>query len=170
MLRREREMTLKDVSQTTGLSISLLSLIERGGGNPPIGTLVAIANTLSVSVTDLLREVATPTSDAVTRREEQAIYGAEKGTARRVLVRSADAGIEIVENTYAPGAVSAHAPHRHHGWEGGVVIEGDLDVDLQNVIHRLRCGDAVSFASSQPHRFLNRGRKVARTIWVNVHH
>jgi len=44
-LRKQRRLTLKDVSEWTGLSVSHLSAIERGVARPSFDSLADIANT-----------------------------------------------------------------------------------------------------------------------------
>ncbi len=71
--------TQEDLARTVGISISYLSLIERGRRVPPMYTLAAIADALEVPLTDLLsgveewpngsREVLRPISDFVLRRQ-----------------------------------------------------------------------------------------------------
>lgn len=56
-LRRARkisQMTLKDVKETTGLSISFLSDIERGRTNPSLETVYKLADCYEISVHDLI--------------------------------------------------------------------------------------------------------------------
>src|SRR6201991_451051 len=53
-IRLARGMTLQSVSDVSGLSPSMLSLVERGRASPSIGSLVVIANSLGVTMTDLL--------------------------------------------------------------------------------------------------------------------
>lgn len=42
MLRKRKKMTLRDVAEETGVSVSFLSDIERGRGNPSIKTYKTI--------------------------------------------------------------------------------------------------------------------------------
>ncbi|MCC6214764.1 MAG: response regulator [Polyangiaceae bacterium] len=52
-LRKERELTLKQLSRRTGLSISLLSQIERAESSPSISSLYKIALALDSKIQDL---------------------------------------------------------------------------------------------------------------------
>lgn len=52
-LRKERELTLKQLSRRTGLSISLLSQIERAESSPSISSLYKIAMALDSRIQDL---------------------------------------------------------------------------------------------------------------------
>ena len=53
MLRKEKDLTLKMMSRRTGLSISLLSQIERAESSPSISSLYKIAVALDSKIQDL---------------------------------------------------------------------------------------------------------------------
>jgi len=52
-LRKERKRTLKRMARLTGLSVSLLSQIERAESNASVSTLLKVANALGVKFSDL---------------------------------------------------------------------------------------------------------------------
>jgi transcriptional regulator with XRE-family HTH domain len=54
--RRERGLTQEDLADALGISVAYVSLIERGGRNPPFTTVVAIANALGVRPAELCSE------------------------------------------------------------------------------------------------------------------
>lgn len=56
MLRSQRGLTQQDLAERLGISIAYLSLIERGGRNPPFTTVVAIAEALGVRVREMCSE------------------------------------------------------------------------------------------------------------------
>lgn len=53
-LRKERELTLKQMARRTALSVSLLSQIERAESSASISSLFKVATALGVRLTDLL--------------------------------------------------------------------------------------------------------------------
>lgn len=56
-LRTQRRLTLKDIAEATGLSVSYLSDIERGRTTPSLNTLEALSAAFEISVADLLSGV-----------------------------------------------------------------------------------------------------------------
>lgn len=54
--RRSRGMTQETLAEALGLSVAYVSLIERGGRNPPYTTVVAIARALGVAPTRIVAE------------------------------------------------------------------------------------------------------------------
>lgn len=53
-IRIKSELTLKEVNQLTGLSVSFLSEVERGKTNPSIDTIQKLANCYKVPIKDLM--------------------------------------------------------------------------------------------------------------------
>ncbi len=51
--RRIRGLTQEALAEALDLSVAYVSLIERGGRNPPYTTVVAIARALGVSVAEM---------------------------------------------------------------------------------------------------------------------
>ncbi|HET9598501.1 MAG TPA: helix-turn-helix transcriptional regulator [Anaeromyxobacteraceae bacterium] len=52
--RVRRGLTQLDLAQAAELSVAYVSLIERGGRNPPLTTVVSLARALGVGVTELV--------------------------------------------------------------------------------------------------------------------
>ncbi|HEX6990036.1 MAG TPA: cupin domain-containing protein [Bacillota bacterium] len=167
-LRHNQGLTLGELSERTGISVSMLSMVERGQANPTVGTLIAVASALGVEMTDLFGPAGREGASPVTRRDEQPIVHAATGFTRRVLVHDRTRGIEMVLNSYEPGAHSDVREHRHRGYEFGFVLTGELQVELAGTVHRLSEGDSIAYASTVPHRLQNPGTGRTVTIWVNL--
>ena len=56
-IRREHDLTLKDLGSRADLSVPYLSNVERGTVNPSIETLQKIAAAYNMAVRDLLTDV-----------------------------------------------------------------------------------------------------------------
>jgi transcriptional regulator with XRE-family HTH domain len=52
--RQERALTQEALAESLDISVAYVSLIERGGRNPPYTTVVAIARALGVAVRDIV--------------------------------------------------------------------------------------------------------------------
>jgi transcriptional regulator with XRE-family HTH domain len=168
-LRSERNLTLQAMSARTGLSASMLSMVERGRTSPSIGTLVAMASALRVHMTELF-DVDDDDAGAspIHRQADQPKFETSAGVQRRVAHNDRTRGIEVSVNEYLPGTSSSATPVHHEGIEYGIVLEGRLTVELDGVEHELKVGDSISYDSSASHRISNPGRSKARTIWVNL--
>lgn len=167
-LRGERGLTLQALAEMTGLSASLLSLVERGKTSPSIGTLVAIAHAFDVHMTGLMPEAPATDELPVLRYDEQRVFASPEGVNRRILRDDRVRGLEVALNEYGEGGRSADSSLHHAGYEYGVVIEGNLTVELDGQSYELQPGDSIAYDSTHPHRIINRGRGAARAMWVNL--
>jgi transcriptional regulator with XRE-family HTH domain len=167
-LRSERNLTLQSLAESTGLSSSMLSLVERGKTSPSIGTLVAISSALGVHMTDLFDSRPERFEEPVTRFEDQPVYVTAQGVKRRIAKSDDERGAELVVNEYEPGTGSGPQLLHHSGFEYGLVLEGRLEVEVDGERYQLQPGDCISYDSQLPHRISNNGRKHVTAVWINL--
>lgn len=82
------------------------------------------------------------------------------------LTVNAEEGAEFLEISYAPGATSGASMSHHEGREFGLVLEGELSVELGFERHALHAGDSIIFDSTTPHRLSNPCTAPMRALWV----
>ena len=167
-LRMQRAMTLQTLADMTGLSASLLSLVERGKTSPSIGTLVAVSHALGVHMSDLVAQPGSGMRHPLVRYAEQARYSTPSGGERRVVADDRVRGLEIAVNDFMEGGASAETQTHHGGYEYGLLLSGELTVTLGDETIVLAPGDMVSYDSSIPHRIENTGNGRAQAVWVNL--
>jgi transcriptional regulator with XRE-family HTH domain len=82
------------------------------------------------------------------------------------LTGAAESDVEFLEIAYARGATSGANLSHHEGREFGLILEGELEVQLgfEQVI--LRAGDSIVFDSTTPHRLANKSSQPMRALWV----
>lgn len=82
------------------------------------------------------------------------------------LTANSEADTEFLEIKYAPGAQSGKNMSSHSGREFGMVLEGELMVELGFETYTLNQGDSIIFDSTTPHRLTNNGNSTMRALWV----
>ena len=82
------------------------------------------------------------------------------------LTALAEADAEFLEITYVPGASSGANMSHHEGREFGLILEGELVVELGFEAYTLRCGDSIVFDSMTPHRLTNKSADPMHALWV----
>jgi transcriptional regulator with XRE-family HTH domain/mannose-6-phosphate isomerase-like protein (cupin superfamily) len=82
------------------------------------------------------------------------------------LTALAEPDSEFLEIRYAPGATSGTSMSHHNGREFGLVLEGELVVELGFEMYTLGAGDSIIFDSTTPHRLSNKCEQPARALWV----
>lgn len=166
-LRRTRGLTLQDVAARTGLSVSMLSMLERGVAGGSIGTLVAVSSALDVQVAQLFQALPADSSP-VHRRAEQPQVEPTPGVLRRTVHHDASTGVEMVVLTLAPGMDTGRAPIRHDGPEYLLVSAGRLTVVADDDRYVLETGDGMHIAPGVFHRFGNETAESAEAVLVSL--
>jgi transcriptional regulator with XRE-family HTH domain len=82
------------------------------------------------------------------------------------LTPGSEENIEFMEVSYAAGATSGRAMSHHMGREFGLILEGELTVELGFEHYVLHAGDSIAFNSTTPHRMTNTGSTLVRAVWV----
>lgn len=168
-LRGERGMTLDDLSRRSGVSIGLISQIERGRGNPSFNTLAQLAHALDASIGRLFHAVEdhSPVVRPADRRRLDPHSGTGiDGAKHELLTPSLDRALEVVWVEAPPGYSTAETPFTHAGEEVGVVLSGTHEVWLDGVRHVLEAGDSISYPSTIPHWYVNSGTELVTAIWI----
>ncbi|MEO1199231.1 MAG: XRE family transcriptional regulator [Pseudomonadota bacterium] len=175
-LRKARGLTLKDLQDRTGVSLSYLSAIERGTNKPSLDVLEAVAKALSVDVNWFFpsRRGTGPMERAYivraeNRRNLNNLYEQstqEIGYTDSLLSSSIGGLFYMGIAVYAPGAERPDEPdHVHDGEQHGIVIKGELEMTLGDEVIILRAGDSYSFDARIPHHGRNRTGQETILIW-----
>jgi transcriptional regulator with XRE-family HTH domain len=146
-LRRQREITLADLSATTGISVSTLSRLESGSRRPTLELLLPLARAHGVTLDELVG--APPTGDP------------------RIHLRPVTRhGMTMVPLTRRAGGIQAYKlvipacsrrsepePQTHQGYEWIYVLNGRLRLVLAERDLVLTPGEAAEFDTHVPHWF-----------------
>jgi mannose-6-phosphate isomerase-like protein (cupin superfamily) len=105
----------------------------------------------------------------VRRAANRPVILAGPGVRWELLTPSTQAAVDFREIVYEPMVEVSEDLQmiRHSGHEYGVVLEGQMHIQIEFETFVLGPGDSIGFESSRPHRFWNAGPQRARTIWVS---
>ena len=166
-LRQRSEFTLQDLGERTGLSLSMLSAVERGRTSPSLATLHAISAALGVQISALFARSG-GSDTPITPKGDLIVDTTDGGMVRRTAVYRADFDLEVYVDEFEPGASHARTPSQHPGHEFGIVIDGDLELQLGDEIFAAAEGDVAQFSGRRAHLIANRSNAPARAIWINL--
>jgi transcriptional regulator with XRE-family HTH domain len=146
-LRRERELTLVDISAVAGISVSTLSRLESGARRPTLELLLPLARAYRVTLDELVD--APPTGDP--RIHLRPIR--RNGMTMLALTRRAG-GIQAYK-IVIPGVSRRKRPdpQTHEGYEWLYVLNGRLRLVLGDQDLVLAPGEAAEFDTRVPHWF-----------------
>jgi transcriptional regulator with XRE-family HTH domain len=165
-LRNARGLSLKQVANACGISVSFLSLVESGGSDITFGRLRRLLRLYGVSPNELVGNEP-DTEDVVVRAEQQPfLFSLDEGITGFLAVPDATRMLLSARVDLEPGAAMIE-PSSHNGEELVIVIEGRLRLEFDDgASFTLRAGDTAHFDSLRPHRFSNIGRGRARSFSV----
>lgn len=153
-LRQSRNMTLKDLAQATGLSMAMLSQVERDRTDPSLETLRRLAKALDVPVFSLLRDRDND-AVAVVRRDDRMLIRSPHGRMTYTRISPGGGRLEVLEGTLGPWGATSQDPWSHPSEECAVVLSGELVAEVADERYELRAGDSCYFDSRLPHRYVN---------------
>lgn len=166
-LRRVREMagiSQRTLAKRAGITNSTISLMESNGTNPSIGALKRVLDAMSVSLSDFFAMDETSNDQSFYRGSELTEIGNGLISLRQVGRSMTGRQLQILSETYQPGASTGKISLTHEGEEGGVVISGFLEITVDDEKRVLGPGDAYSFDSRRPHSVRCVGDEPARCI------
>ncbi|MDX7953830.1 cupin domain-containing protein [Lichenihabitans sp. Uapishka_5] len=167
-LRLRRGRSLAELALSTGISIGGLSQIERGLTSLKVKTLWPLAGALGIEPQALLDDAGTLACDlhVVRRDERRGVPVWSEGIGKELLSPSG-AALTGLSVRVEPGGGTA-AAYAHPGQEFGLVLAGEVDLEIDGVTSRLQAGDSFAFKSTLPHAFRNPGAVPCEIVWVNT--
>ncbi|MEO8621196.1 MAG: XRE family transcriptional regulator [bacterium] len=167
-LRAVQGCSLEELASRSGVSRSMISLIERGETSPTAVVLEKLSVGLGVTLASLFDAPAAAAAHngPVSRRKDQPYWQDPASGYRRrnVSPPSVPQPMRIVEVHFPSRArvafETAGRDARVHQqvW----VLEGSIDITLGEELHRLREGDCLAMQLDRPTMFHNPTRKPAR--------
>ncbi len=166
--RNEKGRSLRDLASELDLSASFLSQIEQGKASPSIENLKKIANSLDVKVSYLIEDEEVKKDTVMIRESERHVLESIDSKAKISLLTSSDIEktMEPILYEIMPDGESGKDFYHHNGEEFVFVIEGELEVYINENLYNLRKGDSIYFKSNQKHKFKNNSKKITRALWV----
>jgi len=167
-LRVERGLTLEGLAERTGVSRSMISLIERAESSPTAVILDRLAAGLGVTLASLFAERESGAASPLARRQEQRVWrDPDSGYVRRNLSPPGFPSlIELVEVIMPAGArVAYETGRRSVGVSQQIwIIDGEIEVGLGDETWRLLAGDCLCMDIEQPTIFRNLSDRAARYL------
>ncbi len=171
-VREKKGLSLQDVSQRTDIDIERLRQIEADDVAPPLGTVIKLAKALEMRMGYFISG------------EGQKAYTIVRGGDRKVVSRYDATRAKYYGYQYEALAPNKRDRHMdpfmvslkpsqteeerstHAGQEFIYVVEGDMEVRLEQEVHILRPGDSIYYDSTVPHLVKAYGDKPTRILAV----
>lgn len=165
-VRETRGLSQRVLASRAGLTNGAISLIEQNKSSPSVASLKRLLDAIPMTMSEFFIEVEETgapkyfyAADEFVELSPQDI-GLGESAARVSLRQLGDASrhsLQVLHETYPPGADTGPEPLVHEGEEAGVVVTGIIEITVDRQVRVLNAGDGYLFDSRLPHRFRNIG-------------
>lgn len=172
LVREEKGMSTQDVAQRTGLGPKYLAQIEADQLSPPLGVLIKIAKALDMKMGRFISTGEVKPFTVVRKHERRIVsrYTSAQGdqygyTYESLAPDKKDRYMEPFMVTLVPSKARKELS-THEGQEFIYVLEGAMEVTLEDFTDVLHPGDSIYYDSAIPHLVRCHGDKEAVILAV----
>ena len=154
-MRKERELSLDQLSKLSDVSKSMLSQIEKGQKAPTITTLWKIATGLNVSLSSLIEDNK-PAVQLITCENSKPIIDQDgKYKIFSYLPFDSNSKFEIFKLDIEPNCIHKSTPHTKGVKEYLLISTGVVKMEIQNTTYTISSGQALAFSGDLHHTCIN---------------
>lgn len=165
-LRRGRKLTLEQLAESTGLTASFLSQMERNLTGVTLSSLVNIAKALGVPLREIVAQPAQVSPD--THQGERQDYSVETVSMHYERLSASFPGSRLHAMKIRVPAGYSSGLESHEGEELLYVLAGRLNYHVGHKTYHLGVGDSMHIDSHRPHRITNPGPAMAEILWTST--
>ena len=158
-LRTRQGLSQRRLARNSGVSNATISLIEHGRTDPSMGLLKRILDAMGVSFAEFFSSASRHTNQYFFTRNELSEIGSGPISYLQVGADLSESNLQIIYERYQPGADTGQTMLSHEAEEGGIIVNGRLEITVADRVRTLSAGDAYRFNSRLPHRFRNTGNE-----------
>jgi quercetin dioxygenase-like cupin family protein len=167
--RKEKRMTLVELSSNSGVALATLSRIENGKMTGTLESHMKIAEALQMSLPDLYRNLSMSKKqvEVLTKKTKTDVFMHDRTASSEMLAT------KIANKKMMPVLIKVNKGGSTQKEETGVgvekfiyVLDGKIEAGIGDEKYTLTKGDTLYFDSSIPHRFRNAGTAESRLISV----
>lgn len=164
-IRQEKNLSLGDLAKLSNVSKSMLAQIERGEGNPTLSTLWKIANGMQVFFNTLIAQPKLPYK--VTKLAEiEPILDMNGELKNYSLFSDIENNFSVYQIEVGKEISWISEAHLHGTAEFVIVIQGTLEIKLEEKTFILKKGENLWFKADVPHSYCNLDE--GTTIFHNI--
>lgn len=156
-IRKRKGLSLKKLSEMSGLSVSFLSNYENGKVNISVASLKKISAALDVPISQLLTDETTDDVMLIRKKHRYSLphHMTKHGMAYKdYLVRGTSTAMHVTITRLPPHSDTGEAT-AHAGEEYIYVLRGVATVTINDTKYLLQEGDMIYYSSQIPHKVSN---------------
>ena len=162
--RQRTGISQRALAKKAGVGNATVSLIESDKINPSVSALKRILDAIGMPLSDFFAINAEATEQCIFKADKLTEIGRGGISFRQIGKDLSQMSLQLLYETYQPGADTGKIMLRHEGEEAGFVISGRIELTIGSTLHILSAGDAYYFKSTEPHRFRNASSEPAIVV------
>lgn len=167
--RTRAGLSLDELSRRAQVSKGALVGLEKAQGNPNLATLVRLADTLGISVSDLMQGPPEGHVRVVTENDLTPLWTGEHGSqARLMLTTTGPTPVEVWRWRLEPGEDYPSNAHQSGVVETVNVTAGRMTLIVDGTEHPVEAGQTATFDGDTPHTYRGAGTDTCHLI-MTVH-
>jgi len=178
--RKNRNMTIKELSLKTGLSIGYISQIERGETEPSLSSIRKIANVFGVPLYVLISEENTNPNLTIRKEDRVNVHTKKSSVSFEFLTPLPSHNFSpktiMIKAIVQPHSQDSEIPIVHHSEEVLLVLKGTLTVMIGDTVIELHEGDTTMIGEDLPHICINNTAEplevlstITPPVWGTLH-
>lgn len=162
--RLARRLSVETLADNAGLSAGIVSMIERGQGNPSLSTLQKLAFALQIPLGQFLQ--GPRSTGMLVRADARKRLHPPEGLVYELLTPDLNRSLEMLRIQIPAGFDNRTQPFRHRGEECVHLLTGELQIHVGDEAFELGAGDTITYDPSFPHWYHNPTKEIALTLGV----
>lgn len=152
-LRAEHGFSQRELAQRAGVTNATISMIEQNKTSPSVGSLKKVLDGFPIAMSEFFAHDFSSRRKIFFKEEELTKISEGKIVYKQIGRDLTGKSLQILHETYNPGADTGRNMLTHQGEEAAIVVSGKLEVTVGAERKVLKAGDGFYFESHQPHRF-----------------
>ncbi|HBT4732654.1 TPA: helix-turn-helix domain-containing protein [Klebsiella quasipneumoniae subsp. similipneumoniae] len=158
LYRKQKKISLDELSRRSGVSKGALVEIEGCRANPSIALLCRLAAAMGVSVADFVEVSSRPTVQLIAEESIPELWKGDKGGRARLLAGSGGPDMtELWMWEMQPGEKFSSPGHTEGTLELFYVQSGTLTLGVQGHVYLVKTGCSATARTDVPHFYENQG-------------
>lgn len=168
-LRLGARMTLRELSNRTGIEQSVLASIERTSLGVSIPEAKELAHYYGLTLTELMHNSGNGLQSPIVTPSTGGAILPTLGSGIRIEQLATGNSMMDCQRWFIEPGINSHGAYAHDGEEFIYVLFGQLLVTIEDEEPRvLNQGESIYFRSTLKHSWLNPGRTTTILLWINT--
>lgn len=164
--RKKSGLSLRTLAELSGVSVGMISSIERDISNPSLKTLTKLRHALDMPLNAFFESHPDVPTFVRRKNDRGQMDLGNLGIYKELLTAGDHKYMQLTIMNVEPQGSSGDQMLRYASEKAGLLLSGKLILTVGDQEALLEAGDSFQFNGQKPHGFKNPGDEVARFLWI----